>query len=153
MKTVKTPFFALMVVAGSLALIAFGLTIATSATNGFGAGVGIILMMLGFMIVFLGVAFFFFARFYSQAKMNKSLEFENLYSLGESMPLFNLYAFQQAGYDAVIFDLEGDVALSDDDINRLLVVRAQLQYLACCLFHVSEVEPAGRFVEYDYRLA
>ena len=96
MKTVKTPFFTLMVVAGSLALIALGLTIATSATNGFGAGVGIILMMLGFMIVFLGVAFFFFARFYSQARMNKSLEFENLYSLGESMPLFNLYAFQQA---------------------------------------------------------
>ena len=29
----------------------------------------------------------------------------------------------------------------------------QFQYLTCDLIHVSEIKPAGRFVEYDNRLA
>ena len=50
----------------------------------------------------------------------------DFFGLGDGGLIVYKYAFQQAGYDAVIFDLEGNVALTDDDIHRLLVVAEQL---------------------------
>lgn len=89
-------FFIFMWVAGAFSLIALGAAIATAATNGFGVGNALIITFVAIVPAMFLVFYFFAARFYNQTKMNKSLEFENLYALGERMPLFNLYAFEQA---------------------------------------------------------